>query len=212
MKACKLHFHVISDFHLDLPTEHKELPAMVSKGIAKNTALILAEDCERYRRWLYDTGCRACAIGRCHLTAHERRRIFQVPLKTHITASGMTSTTEAVMCDIPYLGQRFCYVLEDCPPALSVHEGVEEYGNVLYWDKVHGPSIYTADGRTIQLDTSNQVLELTNDCEVTSDNGEAQGTETFSMVAADPMVCMPCGVDSDQGYAKQELTRTAEVA
>ena len=65
------------------------------------------------RDWIYDTGAGTCFIGWDFLTDHEKRNVFQHYPLTFETAGGTQRTSTAVMCNVPYIGKRPCYVLKD---------------------------------------------------------------------------------------------------
>jgi len=95
---------------------------------ALSTALRGLHTDEIEREWIYDTGAARCFIGWEHLTSDEKSRTFQVTPQIFITAAGPVSASTAVMCNVPYLGKRQCFVLPDCPPALSVQRDVMDHG------------------------------------------------------------------------------------
>ena len=106
------------------------------------------------RQWVYDTGAGACTIGRKFLSESELKSIETfTPAMRFSTANGPTYCTEAVWCKVPHLGPRKCYVVDECPPLISVGQDVYDYGNVFYWDQA-GPVIETPKGEIIRLDMS----------------------------------------------------------
>ena len=113
IRAVQLHFQLISNLKHALPLTIASPAGIRAPRVA--VALPALCDDEYGRAWIYDTGCHAAAIGRAHLTAAERKRVFRCEPKVCITAAGPTSTSQAVKCYVPYLGKRRCYVLEDCP-------------------------------------------------------------------------------------------------
>ena len=90
------------------------------------------------REWIYDTGAAMCFIGWGHTTDNEKSRAFKVVPQSIITAAGLTSTSTAVMCNVPYIGKRQCYVLRDSPPAIPVKCDVDDHGIVFSYSGASG--------------------------------------------------------------------------
>ena len=146
-----MHFQVVSNLNLALPM------IQCSKSRPALTATVERQDLdkdEHNRLWIYDTGAGTCMIGKKHLTAIERKRVYQCSPQSFVTGAGLTTTDQAVQCKVPYLGTRECYVLSDCPPLISVKEDVTEFGNVFVYSKETGPRVHLSDGTTVYLDDS----------------------------------------------------------
>ena len=133
IRAVQMHLHVHSNLNYSLPITTAPQASQPAKQISAN--LVAFSTVEYGRNWCYDTGCHATCIGKKHLSPAELQRVFQVEAKGLVTAAGTTWTTSAVYCYVPYLGGRRCYVLDDCPPALSVNEELDDYGAVFIWTK-----------------------------------------------------------------------------
>ena len=190
-----MHLHVHSNLNYSLPITTAPQANQPAKQISAN--LVAFSTVEFGRNWCYDTGCHATCIGKKHLTPAELKRVFQVEAKGFVTAAGTTWTTSAVYCYVPYLGRRRCYVLDDCPPALSVNEEVDDYGAVFIWTKEGGPIATLADGTVVYLSSSHSVPMV--DGYVEAEISQGAETPTIDDYAL-PMQCQPCeqppGLDS----------------
>ena len=136
IRAVQLHFQLIARLSHALPSFDSHASGHQARRV--NTSVTLPRDLDEHelgRTWIYDTGCSASAVGIKHLTPAERKRIYQVDGKKFFTAAGFTSTCSAVNCYVPYLGKRRCYVLVDCPPALSVNEDIEVHGSIFTYGR-----------------------------------------------------------------------------
>ena len=60
--------------------------------------------------WIYDTGAAHWFLGWEYLTDDEKRSTFQCDPQSCATGGGMISTSTAVMCNVPFLGQSLCHV------------------------------------------------------------------------------------------------------
>ncbi len=113
--------------HFNNTTSHPALPltcgtVQCCKPFQPFSAAVALKDLhteELERKWIYDTGAVICLIGYNLLTANEKRRIFKIAPRKVTTACGVHTRTDAVMCNVLYIGERFVYVMED-PPLLSV--------------------------------------------------------------------------------------------
>ena len=145
------------------------------------------------RTWIYDTGAGTCFIGYDWLTDDEKRRTFSIAPQTFSTAAGLSSTSTAVMCNVPYLGQRLVHVLKDSPPAISVKQDVMDHGVTFSYSRESGPSVSLPDGTIVYLDDSQHVPYLNGHCK--SDNAwrPRKGTETSKIQSASAFMCSPCG-------------------
>ena len=130
------------------------------------------------RSWIYDSGAGMCFIGYDWLTETEKSRIFTIPEQTFATAAGLSSTSTAVMCDVPYLGKRLCHVLEDSPPAISVRQDVMDHGVTFTFSRESGPHVSLPDGTIVYLDDSQYVLDLNGHCKSGNAWRPRKGTET----------------------------------
>ena len=187
IRATQLHFHVHTNFKFALPLTYS--PTAIQPAKKVSATIMAMSKVEHGRQWIYDTGCHATSIGLKHLTSEEQKRIFSVETKGSITASGTIWTSKAVLCDVPFLGKRQCYVLPDCPPCISVNEEVDDHGSVFIWTAEDGPVTTLADGTVVYLSTS-QIVPIVDGYVRTNPNErtETSQLEDFSL----PMTCQPC--------------------
>ena len=144
VRAIQLHFHVHSNLRYALPLTYSPTARQPAQSVPQ--ALTVMSKAENGRSWIYDTGCHATSIGWKHLTPEEKKRVHHVETKGFITGSGQVWTNKAVHCYVPFLGKRKCYVLDDCPPILSVNEEVDDHGAIFIWTQWDGPVARLADG------------------------------------------------------------------
>jgi len=104
---------------------------------------------ELERDWIYDSGAACCFIGWDELTSNEKSQTFKCAGANFTRAGGIVTTTTAVMCNVPYIGKRFCYVLKDSPPAISVIRDVMDYGITFSYGRESGPTVSLQDGTTV---------------------------------------------------------------
>ncbi len=95
--------------------------------------------------------------------------------------------------DVPFLGTRECYVLEDGASLLiSVDEDAQKYGNLFIYSHENGPYITLQDGTIVYLDATNKCPELNPECHVHhSADGFQRALETFD-VPEQSFLCSPC--------------------
>ena len=149
-RVVQMHFQVVSTLADALPCYiHCSKFHQVPCAAVAPHAL---EDDEYDRSWVYDAGAGRCIICRKHLTAKQRRRIYDVEDMTHVTAAGTANVGQAVQCNIPYLGARECLVTGDCPPPMSVSEDVNSFNCVFVYSKATGPYVALADFTAIYFD------------------------------------------------------------
>ena len=108
--------------------------------------------------------------------------------------------------NIPYLGKRQCYVLDDCPPAISVGEEINTFGSVFIWTSTDGPRVVLSDGTIVYLHNTNTVPELDEECR--AETPSEQGTETSTMPGAQCFGCQPC-VQPGGLFEQGGITKTA---
>ena len=109
IRAVQMHLHNISVF-LALPTTMRccdPLPVMAASAKRHH----LSAD-EADREWIYDTGAGQCFIGEEYLTDRERRSTFKTAPITFYSATGTEDTDRAVMCNVLYIGRRFCRIMK----------------------------------------------------------------------------------------------------
>ena len=146
---------------------------------------------ELERDWVYDTGAGGCFIGYEYLTTEEKSRTYQVAPQKYATAAGITCTTTAVMCNIPFLGKRQCHVLDDSPPAISVRSDVMDYGVKFSYSRENGPSVSLSDGTIVYLQDLTSTPVLNGYCK--SEKPKSKRTETLAMTSTADIKCLPCG-------------------
>ena len=147
------------------------------------------------REWIYDRGAGVCFIGWNSMTNDEKLRTFNVRQQDFSTAAGIISTSTAVMCNIPFLGKRQCFVLDESPPAISVKCDCDYHGITFSYSKKNGPTIALPNGTEVYLDDSHSVPYLHGYCN-SDDTGRSRGgkrTETSAMPGTADFVCPPCG-------------------
>jgi hypothetical protein len=116
VRAIQMHFQLIARIATALPIAHPRSATYPARRVKTSVALPALISADEYNRsWIYDTGAGRSCIGRKHLTESEKKRVYQCEKLTLITAAGTTSTSTAVDCYVPYLGNRRCYVMGDCP-------------------------------------------------------------------------------------------------
>ena len=190
VRAVQMHFEVASIIFPALSCNH---PQSESHQVPFASVVPQAlEDDEYNRVWMYDTGAGVCSIGKDHLTASERARTYKVVPESFITAAGITSPDDAVLCNISYLGIRECRVMHDCSPLISVSDDVNNYNSVFVYSKATGPYVALADGTMVYLDDSrNYVPEIFGSCSAKYAQPN-QGTETSWMPDTSTFMCSPC--------------------
>jgi len=193
VRAIQLHFHVHSNLSCALPITQSITDEQPAKSVP--AAPTVLSQAEHGRSWLYDTGAHVTCIGWKHLSPQEQKRAYQVEPKGFTTAAGVVWSQLAVQCYVPFLGKRRCYILPDCPPALSANEELDR-GNIFIWTKEDGPIMTLADGTVVYLSTS--LTCPTVDGYVQADvskRAETHTVEDYSM----PLTCQPC--DQPPGLA-----------
>jgi len=149
------------------------------------------------RSFLYDSGAHANVIGRENLTRAEIERIEVQPTTLRlITAAGPATSNEAVWLKVPHLGRRKFWILKSCPPCLSVVQDITDYGSILYWDSVSGPTIELTDGSKLHLELSD-VIELNEGCVVTPPPGLPDTRMVAAVVDETTFQCTPCELSTD---------------
>ena len=136
--------------------------------------------------------CSNIFLGWEHLTDYERKRTFQVAALTFATAGGNSSTSTAVMCNVPFICKRLCYILKDSPPAISVQQDVKDYGVSFSYTRNDGPSATMPDGTVVYLDASRYVPTLNGHCK-TEQFAPSRRTETSKMWGNSVRVCPLAG-------------------
>ena len=203
--------------HLNCITTLSALPLVLSCcGPSPSTSASAAplgyHTDELERDWIYDTGAGLCLIGWDHLTIKEKSNTFQCAAQNFTTAGGIVTSTTAVMCNVPYIGERFCYVLKDCPPAISVRSDVMDHGVTFSYSRESGPSVSLPDGTIVYLDTNIGVPTLNGFCK--SDNAwkPNKRTETLAMSSTADFVCSPCGQATPEPWTKGSINATVAPA
>ena len=147
------------------------------------------------RQWIYETGAALCMNGLDFLTDDEKSRTYQADDLTITTAGGLTSTSTAVMCNVPFLGNRPCHILTDCSPALLMKSDCDHHGVISSYSRDKGPSIALPNGTKVYLDDSRfNVPHLHGYCN-SDDTSKSNGkmTETLAMPSTAKLLCSPCG-------------------
>ena len=187
----QIHFEVITMLGFALTSTFSCAEQQARRVTAAQKAAHFASAPQR--RWIYDTGCSASSIGRAQLTKAEKARTFSVAEMIYNTACGQTVITTAVECDIPFLGRRQCYVLDDSVPLVSASEDIINNGHVFIYTGETGPYVQLSDGTTVYLHSDNNVFEIDSHCRSTRLRIGGESTETLPVPdTADSFVCQPC--------------------
>ena len=161
LRAVQMHFNTITT----LPS----LPVSIKccedgRSVIASATLDGLHTDEIDREWIYDTGAATCCIGWDLLTADEKSRVYSITPMTFTTANGLNVCSQAVDCNIPFLGKRQVHVLKGSPAAISATESVMHYGITLTYNRDTGASVTLPDGTVVYLEERSRVPMLDGHC------------------------------------------------
>eukprot|EP00971_Amphidinium_carterae_P338858 6476389-Amphidinium_carterae.1 len=117
--------------------------------------------CGMSRKWIVDSGAGVDLVGKEHITAqeHSSQTVMTHGIRLN-TANGKTSVNTKVACQIERLNVELnAYMLEQCPPVLSLGRRVIKEGYDFTWKAKDpmNPKLIAPDGSVVKLSVDNYV-------------------------------------------------------